>query len=194
MLVYLSAYYKSKKGVFTKMEKQKVRIMRFSRVIFILLKIAFIALIVVGVMEALAWFWTVLKLHTEVVSIGGVNMEMPLLFKVGNLTVTLPIAWEAGFDYLGTRAVQSIGFDDLLQTILTLVGISFAKQVFMLLMKDGSPFREEVVRSLKRLAIALIVVGVVSGVIPFLAAGIAWVLCLIFDYGRALQNESDTIL
>jgi hypothetical protein len=59
---------------------------------------------------------------------------------------------------------------------------------------DGSPFREDIVRALKRLAIALLVIGALSGVIPLLAAGVVWVLCLIFSYGSALQSESDTTL
>jgi hypothetical protein len=36
--------------------------------------------------------------------------------------------------------------------------------------------------------------GFASGVVAFLAAGIAWALCLIFDYGCALQNENDTTI
>jgi hypothetical protein len=78
--------------------------------------------------------------------------------------------------------------------ILTLIVIRLAKKVFMLLRENGSPFREDVIKSLKRLTIFLLILGGVSGVVTFLAAGIVGVFCLIFDYGRVLQNESDTTL
>jgi len=162
------------------MENQKEKIMRFSKIVHILLKIAFIALIVVGASEAFSWLWSILKLHTEVLTIAGVETELPLLFKLGDFRVYLPIMWTDGFDFL--------------QTIFTIVGLGFAKTVFKRLREDGTPFRDDVVLSLKKLAIALLCMGAVSGVIPFLAAGIVWVLCLIFDYGHTLQNDHDTTL
>ena len=182
------------------MEIQKAKIMRFCRVIYTLLQIAFIALIVVGALQALAWIWSILDLNTDIVTIAGVDREVPLLFKSENIRVYLPVAWEAGFDFqphfnfFGTGFHPAIGLAGVLTTIFSLLGIGFAKSVFKLLRENGSPFREDVVRSLKRLTIALLLIGVVSGVVSFLAAGIVWVLCLIFDYGCALQNESDTLL
>ena len=176
------------------MENQKEKIMRFSKIIHILLKIAFIALIVVGASEAFSWLWSILKLHTEVLTIAGVETELPLLFKFGDFKVYLPIMWAGGFDFLGVRSIPAIGFGDFLQTIFTIVGLGFAKTVFKQLQEDGTPFRDDVVLSLKKLAIALLCMGAVSGVIPFLAAGIVWVLCLIFDYGHTLQNDHDTTL
>ena len=168
--------------------------MRFSKVIHILMKTAFIALIVVGAMETLSWLWSVLKLHTEAVTVAGIERELPLLFKVGNSKVFLPAVWENGSGFWGIRAIPAIGFGEYLQTVLTIIGLGFAKAVFKLLRENGTPFREDVVISLKKLAVALLCVGAVSGVISFLAAGIVWVLCLVFEYGRALQNESDTTL
>jgi len=181
-------------GWIFKMEKQKENIMRFSKIVYVLLKLSFIALIVVGALQALSWFWSLLGLHTEILSITGVDMEAPLLFKLGDVKIYLPIMWESGFDFMGVRSIPIIGFDDFLLTIFTIVGIGYAKSVFGLLRENDSPFREEVVKSLKKLAIAMLCMGAVSGVIPFLAAGIVWVLCLIFNYGHTLQNESDTTL
>ena len=176
------------------MEKQAEKIKRFSKVIHILLKVAFIALIVVGVLEAFAWLWSVLNLHTETVTIGGESMELPLLFKFGEVKIYHPVAWKPGFELLGMSPISAVGFGDLLRTIFTIVGLWFAMGVFKVLRENGSPFREDVVKELKRFAIALLCMGVVSGVVPFLAAGVVWLLCLIFEYGHALQNERDTTL
>ena len=180
------------------MEKQAEKIKRFSNIICILLKIAYIALIVVGAMELFAWMWSLANLHTEMVMINGVERELPVLFKFGSVRVAWPVMWESGFNFIeqiSSRGfVTSVGLGDLLGTVFTLVALRFSMRVFKLLRENGSPFRDDVVRSLKVLAIVLLVVGGATGMISFLAAGIAWVLCLIFDYGRILQNESDTTL
>jgi len=173
-------------------EKQKEKIMRFSKVIYTLLSIVFIVLIVVAALQGVAWLWSVLQMNTDVVTISGVDMEAPLLFKLGDFKVMLPVMWKPGFDMLGMRTGVETGFGDLLATVLTIVGIAFAKVVFKLLRENGSPFREDVVKSLKRLAIVMLFVGAVSGAVPFLVAAVVWILCLIFEYGCMLQNENDT--
>jgi hypothetical protein len=175
------------------MEIHKEKIMRFSRVVHILLKITFIVCIVAGAFEALAWLWPSLGSNAEAVSAAGVAIEAPLLFKSGDVSIYLPMIWESGFD-LSINPAPLIDFRDLLLTVLTLVGLRYALSVFKLLREDGSPFRENIVKALKKLAIALLVIGALSGVIPLLAAGVVWVLCLIFSYGSALQHESDTTL
>jgi len=187
--------YKNKSGRwFSKMEKQAEKIMRFSKVIYVLLKIAFIVLIVAGSLQALSLLLSLLNLNTEIVTIAGVEMEAPLLFKLGETKLYLPMAWESNFDIMGTRSLFEIGFEDLMLTVFTIIGLGFGKSVFSLLRENGSPFRDDVVKSLKKLAIALLCMGVVAGLTSFFAAGIVWVLCLIFDYGRSLQNERDTTL
>jgi len=187
--------YKNKSGRwFSKMEKQAEKIMRFSKVIYVLLKIAFIVLIVAGSLQALSLLLSLLNLNTEIVTIVGVEMEAPLLFKLGETKLYLPMAWESNFDIMGTRSLFEIGFEDLMLTVFTIIGLGFGKSVFSLLRENGSPFRDDVVKSLKKLAIALLCMGVVAGLTSFFAAGIVWVLCLIFDYGRSLQNERDTTL
>jgi hypothetical protein len=111
----------------------------------------------------------------------------------------MPIIWKSGFDFSGIRALIpgvgfSVGIDDFLGVIFTLIALRFTRRIFKLLRENGSPFREDIVKALKRLTIVLLITGGVSGAIPFLAAGIVLVLCMIFDYGRALENESDTTL
>jgi hypothetical protein len=176
------------------MEKQRETIVNFSKVIYILLTISFIVLIVVGALQALSWSWSMLGLHNEVWSVAGIEMEAPLLFQLGEVRIFLPVMWDSGIDIMGVRSVPIIGYADFLLTIFTIIGIGFAKSVFRLLRQNGSPFREDVVKAMKRFAIAMLCMGALSGVIPFLAAGIVWVLSLIFSYGHALQAESDSTL
>ncbi|MDR0916941.1 MAG: hypothetical protein LBN02_07110 [Oscillospiraceae bacterium] len=177
------------------MEKHTEQIRRFSTVIYILLKIAFVAVIVVGAVEAISWFMSVLALHTETVIVGEKSIEVPFLFELGDFKIYMPvfIMGKFGVD-LSNFDFLKFSFGDVLRTAFTIVALAHAKSVFRALRDTGSPFREDVVQKFKRLAIALLCVGVVTGVVGFLAAGIVWVLCLIFDYGCALQNESDTTL
>lgn len=176
------------------MKNQLDKIMKFSNVVYVLLSITFVMLIVVGALQMFTFFWNLLDLKTEVLTIAGIEAEYPLLFKIGSVKVYLPMAWESSFDFLGVRSVLMTNFSDVLLTIFTIVGLGFAKVVFSLLRKTGSPFREDVIKALKRLSIALLLMGVVSGLVPFVAAGVVWVLCMIFDYGLTLQAESDTTL
>jgi len=185
----------TQKGGIYKMEAQKEKIMRFSRIIYILLKVVMIVLIVAAALIAASWIVTGAGLPTETVTIGGADMQAPVLFKLGDTRVILPVAWQSGAEYFGIKGLLPAGsIEDFLGIIFTIVGLRFAMRVFRLLKENGSPFRDDVIKSMKRLAIVLLVVGFVSGLISFIAAGIIWIFCLIFDYGRMLQNESDTTL
>lgn len=182
------------------MEKQREKITQFSKVIYVLLRISYIVFICVGALYICSWLISLANMNTEIVTINGIEREVPILFKLGNTRVFLPVMWESGFDFQARFApsvinsISAPNFGDLLLVIFTVIGLGYAKVVFKLLRDNGSPFREDVVKALKKLAIALLLIGVVSGIIPFLAAGVVWVLCLIFDYGRLLQNESDSTL
>ena len=176
-------------------ERQKEKIMRFSRIVYVLLRVAMIILIVVAVVELISWIWAGFGFETGTVTVGGTTMEAPLVGKLGNTSVYLPVAWNSGVDVLGLGGFfSSVTFGDFLGTVFTIVGLRVARSVFKLLKENGSPFRDDVIKSMKKLAIVLLVVGFVSGFISFIAAGIVWVFCLVFDYGRTLQNESDTTL
>ena len=160
------------------MTNQKLKIQKFSKVIYTLLKVAFVATIVAIVLLALAWTWNLLQL--------------PVLFQFGDIRIIMP--------FVNTANAEAgiLGMDfwlhNLLEAIVTLVALSFAKRIFNLLCIDGNPFCEGVVNSFKKLAIVLLVVGFFSGAAGFIGAAIVWLLYLIFDYGYALQRESDTTL
>jgi hypothetical protein len=181
------------------MEKQKEKIKRFSKVICIFINIAIVILIVTGVFLLFAWLISGNDLPTEIVTVNGVEMEVPYLFKLGNTKIFMPIIWKSGFEFSNIGALipgtgNTVGFADVLAIIFTLIVLYCTKRVFKLLRDSGSPFNEDIIKALKRLTIVLLITGGLTGIIPFLTAGIVWVLSLIFDYGRSLQIESDTML
>lgn len=175
------------------MTAQILKIQKFSRIILIFIKIALIASIIAIIFCTLAWISEILPLASEtIISDGGVTIKAPVLFKFGDTKIVMPYV-----DLTGTTAGK-YGMDfwlsNMVEAVITLVALSFAKRVFGLLRTDGNPFRGEVVRSLKRLAVALLVIGAFTGAVGFVGAAIVWVLYLIFDYGCALKQESDTTL
>jgi len=153
------------------------KIQRLSKVIYVLLKIAFVAYIVFGAFQLVTMI---------LLPVAGPSMDGALpLFRWRGTEVLMPMLPYASMK----EAVQ-----ELIQTVFTVIALGFGGRVFRVLREANSPFRPEVTAALKRLAIALLLVGVVTGAAGFLAAGVAWVVYMAFDYGCALQNESDTTL
>ncbi|MDR2203368.1 MAG: hypothetical protein LBE76_03535 [Nitrososphaerota archaeon] len=164
------------------MENQTEKIKRYSEMACILLDAAFVVFIIIGILEVTAWLWSVLGLQAEIVTVNGLEIVLP------------PLLWESGVDSVMHGSIRVVGVSDFLRTVSALVGLWFAKNVFKLLQVNGSPFRKDVVKALKKLSIALLCMGMVTSIISLIAAGIVWMLCLIFNYGCSLQDESDTTL
>ena len=177
------------------MELQTERIRRFSRVVYALTTILFVVLIVVCVAEIAAGIWVALDLPMTTTMVNGQATDWPVLLKIGQTQVLMPVSWSTNLSWFGTSvSIVNPGVDSLINTILLIVALVAIRRVFRLLRADGSPFRAPVVRALKTAAIVLLVIGAVGGAVPLLAAGVVFVLALVFDYGRALQEEADTTL
>lgn len=166
------------------MNNQKQKIQKLSRVVCKLITAAFVIFIIVGVMQ--------------IISYAVIKYDLPYIFKLGNMHVVLPVILTNNINIGDT----SINIPEFLQnnmlgiagTVITLIILSFAKKFFKLLRDDGTPFREDVVNALHKMAIALCVLGIFNGIEVLLAALVVYVLSLIFEYGCTLQNEIDTTL
>ena len=152
------------------------KIQKFSKAICILLVITLV-FYVVGV---IAFFIT----HDW--SFGQNPENISRLMHLVNINsiikITIPLS-EGG--------LLTIGLSGILGTIASLW---FAIKVFRILWREGSPFRMEIVYSLKWLAITLLIVGLTAGLTGLIPAAIVWVLRYVFEYGCQLQQESDTLL
>ena len=179
------------------MENYTVKIKKFSKVIYVLLQIAFIFCIVGGAFGILLICWRVFELPMETILVNGRLMETPVLFKLGNVTVSLPLLLSENNSislFNWQEHIVKYGFSDVISIIVFIVALAYGKRIFKMLREDGSPFRDEVVKGLKNMAVALLVTGILTGLTGVLSAGIVWVISLIFEYGCALQKESDTTL
>jgi hypothetical protein len=163
------------------MEQQQEKIRRFSKIVHILLNVTFVLGIVSIIIAALSLL-----------------LKTPYIFKLGNTQVVVPdfvlfldkinTVWGAAQDS-GSSALANLA-----QEIVLVIVLGFTRAVFRLLRDNGTPFRTDVAKALKNLAIALIVFGVFSGLAGWISAAIVGVLYMIFNYGCALQQESDTTL
>ena len=160
------------------MKEHREKIKKFSKTIYVMLQIVFVALIVTGAIEFFAWL----------VQIG----QIPLLFKFGDVTVVMPFFITEGITINGSTF--TFGIIEVVRTIITVIIVGMAKYLFKKLRVDGSPFLADIVKGLKTLSITLLFAGVFTGLNSFLSAGIVWLLCIVFEYGCVLQNESDTTL
>jgi hypothetical protein len=165
------------------LNSQQEKIRKFSKAVHILLSIAFVAAIAVVAFE----------LFVRI----GVAAGWPYLVKAGGAQIPMP-AFIADSAILGfpidSLDSAPIFVADAVQAAATLIVLAFTKSAFRLLRDNGTPFRDDVAKALRNLAIALAILGVATGLAGLIAAAAVGVLSMIFDYGRALQRESDTTL
>jgi len=173
------------------MESKKERVKKFSNIIYIILSIGFVACIIAGVFLLFIAILTLINPETTTFVIAGKEIELTTMFNIGNLSFNLPADWETDVNFLGLRFYPAVSFYGFLLAVVTTVGVWFTRDIFNKLRKDASPFRDDVVRALKKTAVAMFAIGIISGIVPLVAAGIIWVLALIFDYGAELQQQAD---
>jgi len=166
------------------MNKQKEKISKFSKALCTVISVTFVVFIVIGILQVLSWVITIWDLP-HVFTIGDTRVILPVILtnsiKIGDTNLIIP----------GFVKGNLVG---ITQTIVTLIILSFTKSFFKLLCDDGTPFRTDVVKALRKTAIAIVVLALFTGVEGWIAAGVVYVLYLIFEYGCTLQNEIDTTL
>jgi len=173
----------------TKMETYTTRISRFSGIMYLLAQIVFWAMLALSAFLLLGYILAIAEPYTNTTSLLGAAITLPEGHQISGTSVVLP-----GFDFSGFGLNFTVNTATIVAFVLTLIPLAAARRLFGTLRIDGNPFRPEVVRLIKRLAIALVIVGVAGGIIGFIGAAIVAVLYLIFDYGTALQLESETTL
>ncbi|MCL2698281.1 MAG: hypothetical protein FWE74_09415 [Oscillospiraceae bacterium] len=173
------------------MQNNTAKIKKFSKVIYVLLKILFILCIVACVLLMATGILSLFNPDTNTIVIAGREIELFTVFSVGYMNVNLPVGWEADINFLGMSFYPAVGFYSSILSAVMAVGTWFTMDVFKKLKEDASPFRSEVVRALKKTAVALLFVGIISGAMSLIAAAIVWLLSLIFEYGAQLQQQAD---
>ncbi|MCL2564811.1 MAG: hypothetical protein FWE24_03245 [Defluviitaleaceae bacterium] len=167
------------------MEYQKEYIRYISKFIHGLISLVLVVTITFALMQTFAFIWITLDMPLETVVVHERPVEVPYLLRIGDINIFTPIVREFGFGF-SLRTV--------LWAIPPIIALAFAKNVFKKLKKGHTPFTKEVVRGFNYFAIAFIVVAVNTNVITVVFASIVFAMSFIFDYGRSLQDESDTIL
>ena len=166
------------------MEQQKLtvkqRITSFSTNVHHLLTFALIAASVFGIMQVLAFTWVQMGWPTEIIIIDDRSIELPQLLNIGETNIFLPIITHLGF-----------GLNYITQTLALIVALFFAKGAFKALKDSVTPFTAEIANKFKLFAIVFVAFSLSAGIAAIALAFIVFAICLVFEYGVLLKNESD---
>jgi len=174
----------TKTKVDVQMECQREKLRGISKVLHITLWIVFAVSIVLGSMQIVAYLWTVLGLPGETFLVNGEFVMLPAFLQIGGINLFYRSLFEMG----------GLGWQASLRTFLALVTLFMAERMFRQLRNGASPFSEAVIRWFKRFAIAFVLLQMGTNVITVTFALIFFAISYVFDYGRLLQDESDTTL
>jgi hypothetical protein len=144
------------------------KIQRFSRILYIFLMIAFVFQLIGTAVELLAWIFT--------------KAEFQPLLQISGTRVYIPFMQGSdGAANSDTFLFANPNLWEVLKDICAVYLLGTAKTVFKLLRGNGSPYRDEVVLRFRRLTVAFIIMGFLSGFMGFLAAAICWILVILTD-------------
>ncbi|MDR0935821.1 MAG: hypothetical protein LBM98_03965 [Oscillospiraceae bacterium] len=144
------------------------KIQRFSKIVYIFLMIAFVVQLIGAAVELVAWIF--------------IKTEFEPFLKYGEITLYIPFAQASVTESsAGNTLFGGVRFWDVLKDAFAVYLLWTAKSVFKRLRDNGSPYRDEVVIRFKRLTVAFIIFGALSGFAGFLAAAICWVIVLLTD-------------
>jgi len=168
------------------MDCQKEKIMGFSKVFHIVLVITGILTAVLGLMKIFAYVWSTAGFYGEEVIIDGALVTLPSFLSIGRVNIF----------YWSTIEMGALGFglEASLRIVVLVISLFIAERMFMHLKNGASPFSEEVISWFKRFAFAVLIFNFATNVISIIVPIILIVIGHIFDYGRTLQEESDTTL
>ena len=175
----------------------------FSRAVYKLLGAAAIFYALVITLHILSELWSILGGTVDVVSVGGWwPFELQLL-RIGQSSVFIP-ASNFGLTVIGVNVTMPVSAAARAALVLTIALIAHGLLMTCLLyvramfgeLKDGvSPFSSKMVTRILMLAVIITLLTVadlsLSGIMLMV---IMWLVYYIFEYGRKLQDESDTTL
>jgi hypothetical protein len=168
------------------MECQKEKVMAVSKVFHVLLLIVSAVAAVLGFMMVFAYLWSITGLSGEAVLVGDSLVTIPHFLRIGDTNL---FYWS-----MGEMNAFGFGWEASLRTIVMVIALCMAERMFWHLKNGSAPFSAEVIRWFKYFAYAQVLLhfatNVVSVVFPFVLLAIVHV----FEYGRSLQEESDTTL
>jgi len=168
------------------MNCQKEKIIVFSKMFHIMLVIVCVLSIVLGFMKIFAYVWSVAGFYGEVFIIDGVSVTLPSFLSIRGSNIF----------YWSTIEMGAFGFglEATLRIIVLIISLFTAERMFMCLKKGASPFSAIVICWFKCFAFSVFLLNIATNVVSIIVPGILIGIGYVFDYGRTLQEESDTTL
>ena len=186
------------------MKNKKMRVQVFSKVVYRILTVAVIIYAVMAVTDVLSEIWAVMDGVIETTTIGrwlpfGLDVQ---LLRIGQSSIVIP-AVNFGFAAspympIPNSLVAQVALFTFLSLLLhgMIAGcLMYTRFIFGQLKNGASPFSQRVVWFIRMLAlIATIRLIYDMTLIGIILVVIVWLIYYAFEYGRTLQDESDTTL
>jgi hypothetical protein len=170
------------------MEIQRKKVQAVSKVFYITLVIVTAISAVFATVQAFAFVWSLLGLPGEEVMLNDVLVTLPDFLRIGDTNL---------FYRIGVFEMGGVGLRPVVRTMSALIAMFMALCIFKHLKNGRTPFSQAVIQWFKRFAYALVLFNllnavnvmtvVITGLIPL-------AIIYVLDYGRMLQEESDTTL
>jgi hypothetical protein len=170
------------------MKLQREKLQAVSKVFYIILVSITAVAAVFAAVQLFASIWSMLGLSGEEMMIDGLYVTLPDFFRIGDTNM---------FYRLGVFEMGGIGLRPIVRTMSALLAMFMALCAFKQLKSGQTPFSKEVIRWFQRFAYALVLYNLlnISNVIAVVITGmIPLAIVHVLDYGRILQEESDTTL
>jgi|GEM_PF-1891114 len=172
----------------------RAKIRAISSVFHIALLILIVLSVVLGGMQLFAHFWSFMGWSGEVVEIIERrpherppiihNLTIPDFFHIGETNVFLYAIHDMG----------GAGFRASFRTVFLIITIFTAERMFNLLKRGEVPFSEGVTSWFKLFTISFFIWNLGTNLSMAITSIVILAISFIFDYGRLLQEESDTTL
>jgi len=178
--------------------QKRESIKKISSIAYVFLTIGVVAWAVVGLMIILEDIWVTLALPIETVPIGWgwFSLEVQLLRFEGasGFIPVMRTGWTSNFNDVIVSALISLSVVGLFTFVLL-----YIRSIFKYLKKGGSPFSGKISKAAYYIALGLFYYGIFDdvagrGFMMIFPAALIALMGYIFDYGRKLQEESDTTL
>jgi len=177
----------------------------FSNVLYKVLGVVVIVYPIFIIMHILSELWRIFDWTTEIITVGGwlpfvIDMQR---LHIGQLSIYIPIT-TLGIPLFGasTFTPDSTALNVAITIVLLIIAqgalmgaILYFKTLFKELKNGVSPFSHKMVSRISMLTIFITIFVLLNiTIINIIFLTFAWLMYYIFDYGRKLQDESDTTL
>ena len=165
---------------------EKEKIIAMSKLLHWILAVLAVMATVLGFMALFAYIWSISGLGGQSYLVEGTRVTLPSFLYIGGTNL---FYWS-----IGEMNAFGFGPEGILRSFFMIASLFMAERMFYQLKKGKTPFSTEVISYFKRFSYALLFLNFATNVVAIVPPLILLAMVHVFEYGRALQEESDHTL